>query len=898
MKTVSQAEAGIPLVPWRRAPFVLLVLIAAVLAVTWPWVKYFPNSFLRHWDPPFHAWKLEYVARAILAGHLLPPDGNTNMYYPHSGTLYFEALHWPQALVAAPLFGLFHASPVLVYHLVLVFFWALAGVCLWMLLLALGATRRAALLGALIFTIMPYRISYMVEFNMQLCFGLPLFFFFMVRFFQHPSIRYACGMALAWWLQAVSELYQAVFLLLILPFPGFALLVARRELLRSFRRFWLPVICAAGLGGVLSAVFLDPYLTMLNVHAVNRNLQEIATHILEPLSYLRPGGRFHFLHPLDARRDEMIVYPTAALMLLAALYLAFDARRLVRIPAPRWIWASRAVRWAALLGFLGLTFFIYLFGAWPGMGQVYSILPVIAALFAFLVLLHPEERDTASLFVTGLFAGAVFAFFMSLGPILTIRHAGFSSVNLLYLWIYKHLDALHGFRVVSRFSIYLLLYLVVAAALAWSRIERQWLSQRLRRWLWLLPVLAVAAESLPAGPLRVRSVEYPLASATLDWLDNHGQPCVIAMAPMGDRNFDSAHMLQIARTERLFVYAWGGAYPAYTTEVRTALDAAALQPARAAELLRQLWPECFILEDKYLSRIRSNVRCHFDRAFSGETDIVAEDLRFTLLRLKPQTTPVVEQLKLIRGDYLRADSLIRFRARTGADTPAAILWLDANGYPLGRWEIGPEARDFEVTVPPQFILPILPNRLRFHAAGDVPFILDTFQPAPLPADAAPAAAPDLDCPPWVGHLHQVPPSAIRLEIQYRNGFEYLACEPLAVSAKIGRTLPLRHYVRTSCNMQAAVNTYIQARLRAADGTWVESSVNLADHSDLNDVRCQIHPGSIYALDQGVELPARLAPGDYQLSIVLRNQHGQRLTGRHDGKAVKEVPVPVTIRLAR
>ena len=720
----------------------------------------------------------------------------------------------------------------------------------------------------------------------------------MVRFFQHPSLRYACGMALAWWLQAVSELYQAVFLLLILPFPGFALLVARQELLRSFRRFWLPALGAAALGGVLSAVFLGPYLNMLNVHAVNRNLLEIATHILEPFSYLRPGGRFHFLHPLDARRDEMIVYPTVALMLLAAVHLAFDARRLARIPAPRWIWACRAIRWAALLGFLGLTFFIYLFGAWPGMGLVYSILPVVAALFAFLVLLHPEERDTSSLFVTGLFAGAVFAFFMSLGPTLTIRHAGFSAVNLLYLWIYKHLDALQGFRVVSRFSIYLLLYLVVAAALAWSRLERQWFSRRLRRWLWLLPVLAVAVESLPNGDFRIREVKYPLASSTLDWLDRLGQPYAIAMVPMGDRNFDSWDMLQVARTDRLFVYAWGGAYPHYTTEVRAALDAANLQPARAAGLLRQLWPECFILEDKYVSRWKSNILCKFAQALSNETEVVAQDARFVLLRLKPQTAPAIEQLKLIRGDYLRANSLIRFRARTAAGDSAAILWFDANGYPLGRWEIGPEARDFEVPVPPDYILPILPNRLRFHAEGDVPFILEAFQPAPAPPGTGPAAALDLECPPWVGHLHHVSPAAIPLEIHYRNGFEYLACEPLAARAKIGRTLPLRHYVRAPTDLQVAVNTSIQARLRAADGMWVESSVNLADHSDLNDVRCQAQPGSIYALDVAMEIPARLAPGDYRLSIILRNQHGKRLTGRHDGQAVKEVPVPVTIRLAR
>ena len=363
MKTDPQAGAAIPLVPYRQAPLVLLLLAIAILAITWPWVQSFSTATLDHWDPPFHAWKLELVARSIWSGHLLPPDGNTNMYYPHSGTLYFEALHWPQALVAAPLFGLTHFNPVLIYHVVLVFFWALSGLCFWMLLLALGATRRAALLGALLFTLMPYRISYVVEFNMQLCFGLPLFFFFMVRFFQRPSIRYACGMALAWWLQASSELYQAIFLLLILPFPGLALLAARWNLLRSFRRFWLPALCAAALGGILSFVFLGPYLTMLNIHAVNRNLPEIATHILEPLSFLRPDGRFHFLPLLDARRDEMIVYPTLVVILLTLAHLVFDARRLSRLVVPRWVWVVRSIRWTALFSFALLTFFIY-FAGW------------------------------------------------------------------------------------------------------------------------------------------------------------------------------------------------------------------------------------------------------------------------------------------------------------------------------------------------------------------------------------------------------------------------------------------------------------------------------------------------------------------------------------------------------
>ena len=906
MKTDPHAEAAIPLVPWRQAPLVLLLLAVAILALTWPWAQSFATAFLNHWDPPFHAWKIEFVARTILSGHLLPADGNTNMYYPHSGALYFEALHWPQALVAAGLY-LFTDNPVLVYHVVLIFFWALAGLCLWMLLLAMGATRRAALLATLLFTLMPYRISYMVEFNMQLCFGLPLFFFFMVRYFQRPSIRYACGMAVAWWLQASSELYQAVFLLLVLPFPGLALMVARWRLLGSVRRFWLPFACAAALGGTLVWIFLGPYLTLLNAHEVNRDLHEIVKHILEPLSYLRPGGRFHLLAPFDARRDEMTVYPTFALILLTVAHFVFDARRLARIAVPRWVWAARAIRWTALSLFMAMTFCIYFAGASQPWASFYAILPVVAILAALLVLLHPTERDTASLFATGLFAGAILAFFMSLGPAISSRHSQFAVDNVLYLWMYKQLSALHGFRVVSRFSIFVLLFMAVAAALAWSRIERRWLARPTLRWLWILPLLLAVPESIP-NPFDVVPLECPLSTPVLDQLDRMKQPYVIAMAPMGERFHDSRHMLQIAHTDRLFVYAWGGAYPLYTQQVRDAMAPKAPQPAEAARLLRQLWPECFILEDKAFSRTvdleTANTHlkrfwwpCNYAETFSAETEILAEDERFVLLRLKPETESAAEQIRLVRHDFLAKNPLVAFRAHTPADVPSATLWLDLNGYPAGRWEISPETREFQIAVPPRFFLSLLPNRFRFHAANDAPFHLDAFQPGPAgnttrpPVDEALAA----EFLPWLDHVRNLPASAVPADIRYPNGFAILACEPVESTAVPGGSIHLRYYVQSPRNLRIAADLVVRARLVASSGTWIEEGVAFDPVVDLNDVLCQIRPG-IYVLDHVIPIPERLLPGDYKLLLVLRTEKGKRLGGRQDGKRGKLFPVAIPVRI--
>ena len=903
-----QERDDLPRVPYRQTPLVLLLLAGAILAITWPWAANFATATFDHWDPPFHAWKLELVARSILAGHLLPPDGNTNMYYPHPGTLYFEALHWPQAVVAAVLFGLTGFNSLLVYHLVLVFFWALSGLCFWMLLHALGATRGAAWLGAVLFVLMPYRISYAVEFNMQLCFGLPLFFFFMVRYFQRPSIRYACGMAVAWWLQAASELYQAVFLLLILPFPGVALLAARRRLLGDFRRFWLPALCAAALGGTLTYVLLGPYLTLLNVHAVNRNLLEIATHVLEPFSYLRPGGRFHLLAPFDARQDEMVVYPTLALILLAAAHLLLDARRLAAVAVPRWVTVLRVVRWTALIAFAGLSFFIYYSGGQHHFQVLYAALPVVACAFAVLVLFHPTARDAATLFVTGLFAGAIFAFFMSLGPLLLIRHAGFCASNPIYVWLYNHLTMLQGFRVVSRFSIYVLIYMVIAAALAWSWIERRWLARPALRWLWLAPLLLAVVECLPRGSFRFSALETPYATPVLDVLDRREQPYVLAVVPMGQRSHDSRHMLQIGRTDRLFVYAWGGAYPHYTQQVRDAFAPLEPRPAEAARLLRQLWPECLLLEDKPFARDRKppmmfrpdlqRWRAHDYADFlSAETEVLAEDDRFVLMRLKNPAAPDPEHIRLVRGDLLAAHPHLAFRAHVPPGAPPAVLWLDVNGYPAGRWTITDEPRDFRLAVPTVFFVDLLPNRFRFHAEGDASFHLNDFNLAAPGPDLPPPA----DCSvysaslPWLGHIEEVPETAVPLDIRYRNGFKLLACEPLETVAAPGGTIRLRYYVRSPRDLQVAANSIVRTRLRAPDGQWIEEGISLTDTGDLQDVRCQLHPG-IYDLDQAITIPERLPPGDYEMSVLLRDHHAKRRTGVQNDRRAKLFPVPIPIRI--
>ena len=161
--------------------FSFVMAVVLILAITCPWFLHFQGEFLDHWDPPFHAWKLEFIAKRILAGDWFVQTTNTNMLYPYSGTFYYEALQWPPALFAAALFKFTTMPSELIYHVTLIVFWALSAPCMYYLLRQLNCNIIPSIIGALIFCILPHRISYMVEFQMEMIFVMPLFFAFVFR---------------------------------------------------------------------------------------------------------------------------------------------------------------------------------------------------------------------------------------------------------------------------------------------------------------------------------------------------------------------------------------------------------------------------------------------------------------------------------------------------------------------------------------------------------------------------------------------------------------------------------------------------------------------------------------------------------------------------------------------
>jgi hypothetical protein len=733
-----------------------IAAVGAILLLTWPWVQHFNGELLAHWDPPFHAWKLEFMARNILRGDLFLTSSEANVLYPHAGALYYEALQWPPALLAAALFRWTAWSPEFVYHVVLVVFWALSAPCMYALLRELGLGRAAAFCGGLLYCTLPHRISYMVEFQMQLIFALPLFYLFLLRFLRHQRAADAVGLAFAWWLQAVCELYQAVFLVLTTPFIVIALLAGAPRRLFT-RRFWRTAGTGMLAGLALIHPLLTPYLLQRSSGGMRRPLGEVVVHSAQPLSYLLPFNH-HTPWSINARLDELSLYPTLPVLALALLALATWGRRAYRHPAAgRWFKGLLTALLLAALGFASITLLLQnrIGIASAPLLRAWDMTALLCVLLTSLLCLFPVPQGDNNRFLLGLLAAALFCFFLSLGPYLsvgdygeTIRTAIAHTPNTLYLSAYRHwLPMLTSFRVVSRFGVIVLIFLIVAAGVAFDRLYRA-LAARGRtgkavgRLLALLLLGLSGIESLNVQiPRRgFRPVERAADSPVFRRLDERTTPFSLAMIPMNERYRESMRMFALLRERHLSVFGWGGFKPLYARKIQEAVgnhDA-----SRVHALLINIWPEPLLLIDgndpelsandlhasypPYVRRAAADLPADLAGHYAGIAEVIDRDDTYALMRLKPQA-PAHLIRRIFRTDLAR--KLPCAEATLRAAVPASVT-VTLNRQPVATTTATPEGTPFRCRLPPDALARSLYNELDFES-GTEAFTLEAFRLAPM-----------------------------------------------------------------------------------------------------------------------------------------------------------------------
>ncbi len=869
MKLIQES----PFRPSAESLLVFSLLAVLILAALWPWPLHFRTGFPDHFDPPFHAWKLQVGADKILR-HQLVPDTQTNVYYPYANEFYFDALLWPQAMLAA-LLGLAGCGPVLTYNLVFLFFWALSGLCMYLVLRELGLVRLPALFGGAAMCLIPYRISYYVEFNMQMCFGLPLFLLFWVRYARRPGMGNAIGLGLAFWLQAVSELYQAV--ILALSFPLLALPYLHDIFRRHGRRPRLYLSVAAGLATVvpLCLLYLEPYFTLFQ-GGYGRSASEMTRHSLEPLAYLGRWLPALILPPATVDRikfDEMSVFPSLTLLLLVAGY-ATATRHLFRHAAPdgRRDPADilRMLRFTGLAVFAGLVLYLGRFGGtgsgpllfWLGNGSL--VLALAATLF--LAVLDPPEQPAARL-CRGLAAAALLCFILSLGPTLMVLSDRASGESLVFSLV-SHVFPLNGFRVMSRFSIIVMIFLVVAGACFLARLAER---RPMSRWLVLPALLALLLEA-HAIPHPYRRYSLPIARSTLDAI--RSRDASFTVVPLGKRSLDARYMLGIGSTRTLLVNGFGGFAPALQLKIGRALRQ---RPDRAFSLISSIWPPSMLIVDRQaLARFNAVGYATTEAMVRARGTLVTADRNFALYAMNEPDGPVDEYRRFVRSDFLRASPLFSFEARS--DAPGGQdLFVLLNGTVVAAVHATADWRQHRILLPRAGITGIDYEMVFVRGLdGQGPWMArnGTFGPAPA---SAPGKTPDYaglatwvwrqGAPSWMHYVTALPSAAVAVNLEFRNHVRLVGIELPRRPVVAGETVRLRTFwtIPSSLGRVALV-----ARIGFAgpEGEGFSSSRALVHRMPVTFIISQ-PVGKIFVEPFRLVVPATAAAADYRFQVQLR-----------------------------
>jgi hypothetical protein len=307
-------------------PGALALLIALTVMLTWPQALHLGTRTAAHDDPLFSIWRLAWVA------HALPTDPrhlfDANIFHPHRRTLGYSDAMLFEGLLAAPWLWA-HTNPVLVYNLLLLAAIVSSGAGMFVLVRYLTGNADAALVSAVIFTLVPYRIEHFMHLELQWTVWMPLALYAVHRVFDDGSVRSGLLTGLMLWLQIISCVYYGLFLGVIVGALA-ALLILSQP--RSATRAIGPLAIGALLAAALTAPYAMPYL-QASRELGPRGLDQVANFSARTDSYfLAPQQNWVWgWTAFKFGGNELHLLPGVTATILAGAALAWRPRRLVWI---------------------------------------------------------------------------------------------------------------------------------------------------------------------------------------------------------------------------------------------------------------------------------------------------------------------------------------------------------------------------------------------------------------------------------------------------------------------------------------------------------------------------------------------------------------------------------------
>jgi hypothetical protein len=350
------------------------VVLAAVM--TWPLVTgmgHLGRTADIDADGQFSIWNVAWVAHTIVVDpiHLF----DANIYYPHRRTLAYSEANLVAGTIGVPTYWLTQ-NPWATLNVVMLFAFASAYVCTFLLLRYLSGDARGAAIAAAIFAFCPFVFAHLPHIQLLMTGGMPLALLLFHRVADEPSIRRGMLLGVALATQALACAYYGIFAGLAIGYA--TLLIAARRRLWWSRAYWEAILIAAVIAIALVAPVFAVFLRVRAETGFGRTLDEAVRWAANPQSYLASAAHAHgwlldFTNAHFERWTE-VLFPGVTAVVLGSIGLVVAAR------APK---EDDRVREAGLLyGTLAGVAFWASLGPSAGLYRVLYYLPAFSFLRA------------------------------------------------------------------------------------------------------------------------------------------------------------------------------------------------------------------------------------------------------------------------------------------------------------------------------------------------------------------------------------------------------------------------------------------------------------------------------------------------------------------------------------
>ena len=297
-----------------REAAIFAFYLALAMAMTWPLATRLTTAVADLGDPFVNTWIIDWVCHALTHAPLDLYD--SPIYYPGRLTLAHSENLIGVALLVLP-FHIAGVPPIAVYNIALLLGFALSGYGAFVLARVITRSNAASLVAGVIYAFVPFKFDHLSHLQIISSGWIPLLLAAVITYWRMPKTKIAIWITAAFVMNGLTNVHFFLFgsLTALITIAALAIMDPRRD-----RRFWIPLVTAFVIGGLILVPFLLPYRILAKEYGMVRSEGEARSGSAPISAWLYATPRslvYGQLGPGEMHRHEMQFWPGVVAVFLA-----------------------------------------------------------------------------------------------------------------------------------------------------------------------------------------------------------------------------------------------------------------------------------------------------------------------------------------------------------------------------------------------------------------------------------------------------------------------------------------------------------------------------------------------------------------------------------------------------